>query len=391
MKMIDNGTRYEYINFAGSAALLHRTIRSTLAHLHVSLGHISNEKLQRMLQLNGAPSEVVQAVKHLQCQICARVMPPVATPKAAFQRPMIFNERIVADTFYVWDANNEKFAVTHVLDAFSLYQIAVAAKDPSAEVFLVKVIKGVTVMGLEDLQQAVTSVTASRNPVVVAIERKDGAVKRAWLRYQNKLKGMPLEFVWVAVVEEQEATAIAKEALEELEKQLDSGRVNAGTHSSSSSSSSSSEAELPSSSKGPGSRKASTKASTKTASTRRDKKIPLKVDPRYPAADFTEDEQEGAAPISQEALQKATSNLDNVPISIHKKEVPTEDPRSEKPLFQKSARPRKKARTTGERGDPAFRPFSERRAVFDEALSKTARHLAKMNEKLQPQSVDVVT
>ena len=31
------------------------------------------------------------------------------------------------------DANNDKYAVTHVLDSFSLYQIAVASKDPCAE------------------------------------------------------------------------------------------------------------------------------------------------------------------------------------------------------------------------------------------------------------------
>ena len=57
----------------------------------------------------------------------------MATPKAAFQRPMQFNERIVADSFYIWDSENTKYAVTHVLDTFSLYQIAVAAQDPSSE------------------------------------------------------------------------------------------------------------------------------------------------------------------------------------------------------------------------------------------------------------------
>ena len=205
--------------------------RSTLAHLHVALGHVTNEKLQRMLHLNGAQPEIIEAVKHLKCQICSQVAAPMATPKAAFQRPMAFNERIVADTFYVWDAKNEKFAVTHVLDAFSLYQIAMAMKDPSADnttqllrdrwigvfgppnilmtdqgtefrgvlepllktfavfhemvpptahwrmslaerhgavlkVLLMKVIKETVVTGLEDLQSAVASVTASRNQQV---------------------------------------------------------------------------------------------------------------------------------------------------------------------------------------------------------------------------------
>lgn len=110
--------------------MLSKKIRSTLAHLHVALGHIANEKLKRMLSLNGAKPELLDVVSNLECQICKQVTPPQATPKAAFNRPMIFNDRIVADSFYVWDAAGEKFAVTHVLDAFSLYQVAVAVKNP---------------------------------------------------------------------------------------------------------------------------------------------------------------------------------------------------------------------------------------------------------------------
>lgn len=83
--------------------------------------------------MNGAKPEILRAVDHLQCQICNQVRSPAATPKAAFARPMSFNERILSDSFYIWDAAGEKFCVTHVLDAFSLYQIAVAAKDPSSE------------------------------------------------------------------------------------------------------------------------------------------------------------------------------------------------------------------------------------------------------------------
>ena len=39
---------------------------------------------------------------------------PMATPKAAFQRPMQFNERIVADSFYIWDSENTKYAVARI-------------------------------------------------------------------------------------------------------------------------------------------------------------------------------------------------------------------------------------------------------------------------------------
>ena len=241
--------------------------------------------------------------------------------------------------------------------------------------------------------------------VVVAVERKDGAVKRVWLRYQNKLKGMPLEFIRLAVVEEQEVANIAREALEELEKQLESGRVNADTQSSSSSLSTSSEnEEVASSSMGPEAQRAKAqrakaqrdkpskplKQQKQKTEQKKDQKseIPLKVDPMYPSAEFSDEEQ--TAPVSQETLQKSTSNLDDVPISIHKKEVPTVDPGSHRPFLHPSSRQQKKPRTEGSHRDPAFGTFSERRAVFDEAMSKTEKHLKLMKEKLQPKSTDIV-
>lgn len=49
----------------------------------------------------------------------------------------------------------------------------------------------------------------------------------ALLRYRNKLKGLPLEYIRMATVDEMEATKVTKEALQDLAKQLSSGRVNA--------------------------------------------------------------------------------------------------------------------------------------------------------------------
>ena len=130
----DYDTKYDYISFAGSAALLSKKLRSVLAHLHVALGHVSNDKLARMLSHNGAKDEVIASVKQLKCQVCMQVQSPQATPKASFSRPCAFNERLVSDTFYIWDAMKKKYAVTHVMDAFSLYTVAIVAKDASAAV-----------------------------------------------------------------------------------------------------------------------------------------------------------------------------------------------------------------------------------------------------------------
>ena len=133
MAVTDGLHRYDYISFLGASNGLSRKVRSTLAHLHVALGHISNDKLARMMSQNGAKPVVLQAIKDLDCQICKQVVAPHTTPKAAYARPMSFNVRACADTFYVWDAKATKFAVTHVLDAFSLYQMAIATVDASAQ------------------------------------------------------------------------------------------------------------------------------------------------------------------------------------------------------------------------------------------------------------------
>ena len=122
MNILDGHQGYDYISFLGVSANLTKKIKSTLAHLHVALGHISNEKLARMMTQNGAKTSVLQAIKDLDCQVCKRVTAPTPTPKSAYARPMSWNVRLCSDTFYVWDAKATKYAVTHVIDSFSLYQ-----------------------------------------------------------------------------------------------------------------------------------------------------------------------------------------------------------------------------------------------------------------------------
>ena len=40
---------------------------------------------------------------------------------------------------------------------------------------------------------------------MAAIERKDGGIKRVWIPYHNKLKGIRLAFVRIAALEEVES------------------------------------------------------------------------------------------------------------------------------------------------------------------------------------------
>ena len=46
--------------FLGVSANLTKKIKSTLAHLHVALGHVSNEKSAGMMSQNGAKTSVLK-------------------------------------------------------------------------------------------------------------------------------------------------------------------------------------------------------------------------------------------------------------------------------------------------------------------------------------------
>lgn len=530
MALHDYDSKYDYISFAGTAALLNKRMRATLAHLHVALGHTSNEKLARMMAQNGAKDEVLDAIKQLKCQICMQVQAPQATPKASFTRPMSFNERLVSDTFYVWDAEGKKFAVTHLMDAFSMYMVAVALKDAAAistvellwdkwfgvfgppsvlmtdqgpeyrgvveqllrtfavfhdmvpptahwrmalserhgaviKLLVMKIIKEVTARGLDDLQTAVTAAVTARNrqarvggfspiqlvfgkdtsipshlmeamsgqfkfqlstptsvedafrrsadmrkaaadafqwleanealrraagsrarlprlelltegaqvmfweppahrrglakrlqdqiswvgPAIVAgIERKDGAIKRVWVRYRHKLKGLPLEYIRLAVAEEQEASTVVAEALEDLEKQLQEGRVNAE--------------DFPQPQAG------------FDAPERPD--IPAKIDPDYPERHMSEDLDDEDVPTEAQ-LRGSASVLDDVPLSVHQRYQGTSRAAASASASQP---PSKKPKVHIE---PSKLTFPEKRDLYEKAARQTRNHLRSLRRKLE--------
>lgn len=71
-----SGERYDYVTFEGAAGALPRRIRAMLAHLHVAMGHLSNDRLARMLTLAGGNRELLEGARQLRCQVCCMVRPP---------------------------------------------------------------------------------------------------------------------------------------------------------------------------------------------------------------------------------------------------------------------------------------------------------------------------
>ena len=128
------GGQYDYVYFEGNARQGPYKIRQALAHLHVVLGQPSAERMQRMLQMSGCSQLVMKTAEGMKCQICQAVRPPGAEPKVSGQRPTRFGEKLLSDSFYVWDAGGERYNVTHVLDGLTEYHVGVASKQPSAAV-----------------------------------------------------------------------------------------------------------------------------------------------------------------------------------------------------------------------------------------------------------------
>eukprot|EP00435_Cladocopium_sp_Y103_P052462 s2050_g16.t1 len=219
------------------------------------------------------------------------------------------------------------------------------------KVILMKMTKEQTILGLDDLQTAVVSACAARN------------------RHAR-------------------AAQIAKEALEELMEQIQSGRVNAEkVDTSSSSSSTSSDEEEKSKKKGKQNRAGAKKQAQKTQKTLEKPAEEQQVwefsDEELEAPDPVSEER-APDPVSEERVKKASSALDDVPMSLHRKTAASSAAAS-------GARPQKKSRTADDaRGDPALRPFIEKRAVYDTAMKQTEKHFKAMKERLEPKPVNVV-
>jgi hypothetical protein len=86
-----------------------------------------------MLMLSGASEMLIEAARNMDCAVCRRATAPRPPAKAAYCRPLRFNQRLVSDTFYIWDALGHKFAVTHIVDGFSAYHMGEVHETATAK------------------------------------------------------------------------------------------------------------------------------------------------------------------------------------------------------------------------------------------------------------------
>lgn len=127
------GDRYDYVTFEGEARGLPRRVRATLAHLHVVLGHLSNDRLARMLSLAGGNRELLSGARSLRCQVCCMVRPPDNKPQVSYMKPSNFNQRVSADCFHIWDHAGVQYTVFHMIDELTDYEIAELEFHPGSQ------------------------------------------------------------------------------------------------------------------------------------------------------------------------------------------------------------------------------------------------------------------
>ena len=98
-----------------------------ITNMHKNLGHPSNDRLSKALQVAGYRVEVVQAALELKCHICAACSPPKHQRPGTLKPLLDFNHKVYIDGVNWKNSKGKSFHWYHFLDAGSNYHVAVCA------------------------------------------------------------------------------------------------------------------------------------------------------------------------------------------------------------------------------------------------------------------------
>ena len=101
--------------------------QQSILRMHKNLGHPSNDRLAKALQVNGSRPEVVQAALEIRCAVCSANAPPKHSRPAALKPMLDFNHKIYLDGIKWTNKKGDTFHFYHVVDAGSNYHVAMAA------------------------------------------------------------------------------------------------------------------------------------------------------------------------------------------------------------------------------------------------------------------------
>eukprot|EP00435_Cladocopium_sp_Y103_P022606 s1610_g5.t1 len=106
--------------------------QQTILRIHKNLGHPSNDRLARALQLSGARPDMVQAAMELKCSVCALTSPPKHSRPATLKSLLDFNSKVYLDGVTWTNKSNKTFHFYHILDAGSNYHVAIASPSKAS-------------------------------------------------------------------------------------------------------------------------------------------------------------------------------------------------------------------------------------------------------------------
>ena len=107
--------------------------QQTILRMHKNLGHPSNDRLAKALQINGARAEVVQAALEIRCAICAANAPPKHARPATLKPLLDFNHKVYVDGITWSNSQGKQFHMYHMLDAGSNFHVAIASPSQTSE------------------------------------------------------------------------------------------------------------------------------------------------------------------------------------------------------------------------------------------------------------------
>ena len=107
------------IDFPGISVEIPQEIRSSVARLHLNLGHPSRQELCRLLAYEGnLPDAVYDCVRKLRCATCERLKPR-QPPRPSGQPSIVvgqFGDELQMDVFYCRTLTSETFIVLGMVD-----------------------------------------------------------------------------------------------------------------------------------------------------------------------------------------------------------------------------------------------------------------------------------
>ena len=124
------------IDFPGLSPEVPQEVRSSVARLHLNLGHPSRQELSRLLAYEGnLPDVVHECARKLRCATCERLKPKQA-PRPSGQPSLVigqFGDELQMDVFYCRTLTTQTFIVLGMVDRATGLQQAVIIPDRSGD------------------------------------------------------------------------------------------------------------------------------------------------------------------------------------------------------------------------------------------------------------------